>query len=200
MFVQLILGNATDVDLIERQMGAWMRDLAPGAEGWLGATAGKSSQGPHCTVVRFESEEAARANSERPEQGEWWQATEAAYEGPVTFVDSSDVSTFGPGGSDDAGFVQLMRAQLSDRARLEAIEAEIESALRQWRPDIIGGLRVWEPDDTLTAVDYFTSEEEARRGEAQETPAELVEPFQEWQGLMSDVEWYDLGDPKTYSP
>lgn len=200
MFVQLMIGDPADTDLLRNQMEAWMRDLAPGADGWLGATAGPSSQGPFVTVVRFESEEAARANSDRPEQGEWWKATEAGYDGPVTFVDSNDVQTFMGGGSDDAGFVQIMRSTVSDRARLEAMDAQMEDLVKQARPDVIGGLRIWEGGGRVTDVNYFTSEAEARQGEAAEPPPELAASFEEWQQLTGDVTWYDLTDPWLYSP
>lgn len=201
MFVQIMTGTVADPDLLRRQMDAWVRDLAAGAEGWLGVTAGLSRQGPYVTAVRFESEEAARANSERPEQGEWWKETEAAYDGPVTFVDSNDVDLFLGGGSDDAAFVQIMQARVSDRKRFEAIEEQLESTvpLSEVRPEIIGGVTAWEPDGRMTAVNYFTSEEQAREGEAKEPPAEVAELLQEWQGLMSDVEWFDIPDPDLRS-
>lgn len=202
MFVQIMMGNVEDTDLLRRQMDAWMRDLAPGAQGWLGVTSGQSKQGPYVTVVRFESEEAARANSERPAQGEWWKETEAAYDGPVTFIDSSDVDLFLGGGSDDAGFVQIMRARVSDRKRFGEVEEQLESTvpLSDVRPEIIGGVTAWGPDGRMTAVNYFTSEEEAREGEAKEPPAEVAELLQEWQGMMSDVEWFDVPDPDLRSP
>lgn len=200
MFVQLIFGDLADVDGLRRQLETWERELAPGATGWLGATAGVSTQGPFCNVVRFDSEASARANSDRPEQGEWWKATESLFSGPVTFVDSSDVRTLDEGGSDDAGFVQLMRARCPDRTRFEQVEGEASDLFQQWRPDFIGSLRVWEPDGMVTAVDYFTSEEEARAGEASEPPPGLGEKFGEWQSLLSDVTWYDLSDPWLMSP
>jgi hypothetical protein len=200
VFVQLFFGEPADADGLARQWHAWTRDLAPGATGWLGSTGGVSQQGSFCGAARFESEASARANSDRPEQGEWWKATDAMFSGPVTFVDSSDVTVVHGGGSDDAGFVQLMRATCSDRARLEALEAEVEDLFQQWRPDFIGGLRVWEPGGTLTGVDYFTSVEEARAGEASAPPPGLAEKFGEWQGLLSEVSWYDITDPWCASP
>lgn len=200
MFVQIMIGEAQDTGGLRQRLDTWVQELAPGATGWLGATAGVSTQGPFCTVVRFESEEAARANSERPEQDAWWKETEPMYSGPVTFLDSSDVTVFGGGGSDDAGFAQLMRARCSDRGRLEELEAEVEGDFRQWRPDFIGGLRVWEPDGTVTAVDYFTSEEEARRGEQSAPPEGLADKFAEWQAILHDPDWYDIPDPWLLSP
>lgn len=202
MFVQIMMGNVKDTDLLRRQMDAWMRDLAPGAQGWLGVTSGQSTQGPHVTVVRFESEAAARANSDRPEQGEWWKETEAAYDGPVTFIDSSDVDTFLGGGSDDAGFVQIMRTTISDRARFGEIEEQLQAQapLDEARPEIIGGITVWESDDRAIAVNYFTSEEEARQGETKEPPADIAELLEEWRSLMADTEWFDIPDPDLRSP
>lgn len=200
MFVQLMFGEPADADVLRRRWEAWRLELAPGAPGWLGLTAGLSTQGPFCNVVRFESEEDARANADRPEQGDWWAETERAFAGPVTFVDSADVHLVDGGGSDAAGFVQIMRARCSDRERLEALEDEVGDLWREWRPDFIGGVRVWTPDSAVTAVDYFTSEEEARAGEASEPPADLVARFEEWQSLLSDTSWYDLPAPWLLSP
>lgn len=201
MFVQIMMGTVTDPDRLRSQMDAWMNDLAPGAEGWLGVTSGASRQGPHVTVVRFESEEAARKNSDRPEQGEWWKETEAAYDGPVTFIDSDDVDVFLGGGSDDAGFVQVMQAGVADRKRFEEIEEQLESTapLSEVRPELIGGITAWGSDGRMTAVNYFTSEEQAREGEAKAPPAEVAGLLEEWQGLMSDLEFFDIPDPDLRS-
>lgn len=195
MFVQVIIGEVDDPGAMRSRIDAWSRELAPGAGGYGGLTAGAATQGSFCTVVRFDSEQAARANSERPEQGEWWTTTERLYRGPVTFVDSGDVTVVHGGPSDAAGFVQVMRARCSDRARLEKIEDEIGEAFAEWRPDLLGATRLWEPDGTVTAVDYFTSVADARAGEATEPPAVVAERFGEWQSLLSDVSWFDLEDP-----
>jgi hypothetical protein len=44
-------------------------------------------------LARFESEEAARRNSGRPEQGRWWMETSKLFTGEVAFRDSSDVTS-----------------------------------------------------------------------------------------------------------
>jgi hypothetical protein len=90
---------------------SWRRGgatLQPGADGWLGTTAGIAADGTFIAVVRFESGEGARVNSSRPEQGEWWKATEATFDAAVTFTDCPDVDIIGEGGSADAGFVQVI--------------------------------------------------------------------------------------------
>ena len=55
-------------------------------------------------LARFESEEAARRNSDRPEQGQWWTETSRLFTGEVIFRDSSDVTADVNGDPDTAGF------------------------------------------------------------------------------------------------
>jgi hypothetical protein len=47
----------------------WVKQLVPGAEGWLGSTAGLTEDGRLVALARFETGEAAQHNSDRPEQG-----------------------------------------------------------------------------------------------------------------------------------
>jgi len=199
MFVQIMTGKPADAVGLRRQWDEWMAHVAPGAIGWLGATGGVSSQGDAVIVARFESEEAARANSDRAEQGEWWAETEKYFEGPVEFYESADVTDFWGGGSDAAGFVQLMRATCSNRDRLEELEGESDALLREHRPDVLGGLRVWNAP-TVVAVDYFTSEAEARAGEQREMPDAMKAVWEEWGSLLSDMTWFDITEPWLAGP
>jgi hypothetical protein len=75
MFVQVVLGRAEDAAAVRRQWDRWATDLAPGAVGFVGATGGVTTDRRAVLVARFESENAARANAERPEQDSWWAAT-----------------------------------------------------------------------------------------------------------------------------
>src|SRR4028118_1129500 len=72
MFVQVIQGQVSDPNEARSALDRWTRDLAPDAEGWLGTTAGVTDDGQFIALARFASEEAARRNSERAEQGDWW--------------------------------------------------------------------------------------------------------------------------------
>jgi len=105
-------------------------------------------------------------------------------------------------GTDPTGaqFVQVMRATVADRGRLEAVEAEMGPAFQALRPDYLGGYRVWLDDARLVAVDFFTSEADARAGEAKGFPGDLQAQFDEWMGLLADVEWYDLSPPWLSGP
>jgi hypothetical protein len=198
MFVQVIEGRVADREGLRRQMDRWMDELRPGARGFLGSTGGVTDDGHVIVVARFESAEAAKSNSERPEQDQWWAETQRCFEGEVTFTDSDDAETYLDGGSNDAGFVQVMKTSGIDRARIQALDKSFEEHGAAFRPDLIGGLRVWTGPDSSIEVAYFTSEAEARVGEKQEPPAELADQMAEFEGLMASTEFSDLRDPWLY--
>lgn len=198
MFVQMFEGRVADRDGLRRQMDRWMSELQQGATGFLGSTVGVTDDGYAIAFARFESAAAAQANSERPEQGRWWAETEKCFDGEVTFTDSDDVETFLAGGSNEAGFVQVMKGSGTDRDRLHAMDESFEKHAASFRPDLIGGLRVWTGPDVSVDVNYFTSEADAREGEKKEPPAELVDQMGEFEELMAHVEFLDLRDPWLY--
>ena len=70
MFVQVIRGRVTDPEQLHAALDRWSEQLAPGAHGWLGSTAGVTEDGRFVALARFESAEAARRNNDRPEQGQ----------------------------------------------------------------------------------------------------------------------------------
>lgn len=194
MFVQLIEGTTADAAGLRRQLDRWRQDLWPDAQGFLGATLGFTDAGRVINVARFESEEAARANSERPQQSDWWAETEKYFDGDVTFTDSTDVEELRGGGSNDARFVQVMKSSGVDRDRIHAFDERLEPYL-DLRPEVLGGLRIWTGDDRCVEVIYFTDEEEARQGESREMPPDVQAAFEEYQDLMAGVEFLDLKDP-----
>jgi len=193
MFVQIIEGTTTDEASLRRQLDRWVQELRPGADGFLGAMFGTTTDGHVVDIARFESEAHARANSDRAEQGQWWAETEKCFDGDVTFTESSDVELLGDGPPTSAGFVQVMRSHDVDRDRMHAFDEALDPFLGL-RPDIIGGLRIWTGPDACTEVVYFTDEQAARKGEA-DVPPEAQEAFAEYADLMDDVEYLDLTDP-----
>jgi len=195
MFVQVIEGRVGDRDGLRRQMDRWQSDLRPGATGFLGSTSGVTDDGRAIAFARFESAAAAKANSDRPEQGRWWAETEKLYDGDVTFADSEDVETFLGGGSNDAGFVQVMKNRGADRDAIHRMDQSFEQHGPSFRPDVIGGLRVWTGPDSYAEVIYFTSEADARSGEKKEPPEELAAEMSEFEAMMANVEFLDLKDP-----
>ena len=139
MFVQVIEGKTSNPAAIIEQGDRWQQDVRPGAIGYLGVTAGVAADGRTLAIVRFEDEASARANAERPEQTAWFEGMAKLYDGEPTFTESSDVTEWMGGGSNDAGFVQVMKSTGVDRAQVEKMDAAFESFAGQ-RPDLLGGL------------------------------------------------------------
>jgi hypothetical protein len=198
MFIQVIQGRCNDAAGLRKQADKWMQELRPGAAGVLGATEGVTDDGEFIAFARFESEEDARRNSDRPEQSEWWAETEKYLEN-VTFHDCTEVEEYMGGGSDDAGFVQVIQGRSKDKARMQELAPKFEEILAPLRPDIIGGFRVEHPDGTFSDVNYFTSEKEARENESKELPDDAKALFEEWMSLIDDVRYLDLRDPWLFS-
>ncbi|MDQ1423283.1 MAG: hypothetical protein QOD72_781 [Acidimicrobiaceae bacterium] len=193
MFIQVIQGNTKDVDGLRRQFDRWQRELASGATGYLGSTGGVADDGATIVLARFENEEAARANSDRPEQGAWWNETAKYFDGDPTFRNCREVDTTLAGGSDHAGFVQVVQGRATNRDRLRELEAEFMPKIIEQRPDVIGSLRGWDGDHFTEAI-YFTSVAEARKGEST-MPDDGAQDFAEYQSLVEGITYIDLKDP-----
>ena len=102
------------------------------------------------------------------------------------------------GGSDSAGFVQVMEGNITDRAKAEALETpEMMNELRVARPDLLGSLRVWFAGGRFVEAAYFTSEKDARKGE---TSAEFSGPQQQYTDLFGEMSFTDLPNPILTSP
>ena len=201
MFVQVIRGQVTDPQPVHAALDRWSEQLAAGARGWLGSTAGVTDDGRFVALARFESEEAARRNSDRPEQGQWWMETSKLFTGEVIFRDSSDVTADVTGDPDQAGFVQVMQGRGSDPERARELMAQNPDDWAAFRPDIIGSVAVGHEGGAYTMALYFTSEEAAREGERKEPPPQLTAQMEEMNQLsIGEPEFLDLRQPWLYSP
>ena len=200
MFAQIIRGKVSDPTAVRPVVDRWMTELGPTAKGWLGSTSGITDDNEVFVLVRFETEEAARANSERPEQGAWWAEMEKLFDGEPRFQDSNDVQVDTSGDPDAAGFVQVMTGQVTDPDRVKQLMAE-QPDMRTLRPDILGSVSVGHEAGKWAMVIYFTSEAEAREGEVKEMPAEAVKAMEEMQSLsVGQPEFLDLKTPWLDSP
>jgi hypothetical protein len=195
VFIQIMQGRCTDEDRLHRLSDEWRETLGPTAVGWLGGTYGVTDDGEFVGVVRFESKEAAMRNSARPEQGQWWQRMQECFEGDVTFHDCDDASIWLDGGSDDAGFVQLIQGRVSDPARFRQFMEQPMDLLHEQRPDIIGGTLAMQPDGWFTETIAFRSEAAAREGERKEMPEEMRREYEEQMSMMEGVTYKDLHHP-----
>ena len=198
MFIQIIQGKCSKPDKLKTELDRWYQELSPGALGWLGGTYGLTDDGTFCAVVRFETREAARANSARPQQGAWWESVERLFDGPVEFHDCDDVLMMLGGGSDDAGFVQVIRGRVRDPERLRSTMDRVSAILHDARPEILGATIAIEPDGSFTETVAFTDEAAARAGETQEMPDELADLVTDV--YMEDATYMDLHKPWFTSP
>lgn len=197
MFIQIIQGRCSDPDKIHALSDKWLRDLAPGAIGWLGGTYGITDDNQFVGVVRFESKEAAMENSQRPEQSAWWSEMEQCLDGPATFHNADKVMLMLQGGSDDAGFVQVIQGKIDDPGLLESEFDEMTHLLQEERPDIIGATLAIEEDGTFTETIAFTTEAEARQGESKAMPVagRARELLEDWDRHTQEVTYLDLHQP-----
>jgi len=201
MFVQVIQGQVSDAAAARARFQKWMTDLAPGATGWLGSTAGVTDDGRLVVLARFESEEAARQNSERPEQGAWWEETRQVFTGEPEFHDSSVVEVDLRGNPDDAGFVQVMQGRTTDPDKARQLMADDSIDWESFRPEILGSLNLEHDGDGWTMATYFSSEEAAREGESKPPPPEMEKLMQELQQISAgEPKYFDLKDPWLDSP
>jgi hypothetical protein len=201
MFVQVIKGKTSNPQALDTALNKWVQDLAPGANGWLGSTSGVTEDGRAIAVVRFESGEDARRNSNRPEQDQWWSETAKLFDGEATFRDSTDVTVDVHGDPDQAGFVQVMQGRSSDPERARQLMDQDADKWNAFRPDMLGSVAIGHEDGGYTMVMYFTSEAEAREGERKELPRELQAQMEEMNKLsVGETEFFDLKQPVIISP
>ena len=201
MFVQVIQGKASNVDQLRAAVDRWRRDVASGATGWLGSTAGVTDDGRFIVLARFESEAAARRNSDRPEQDRWWSETSRLLDGDATFRDSTDITVDLSGDPDRAGFVQVIQGRSSDPERAKELMSQDSDEWAEFRPETLGTVAVNHEAGAYTVAIYFTSEAEAREGERKEPPREIAAQMEEMRKLdIGEPEFFDLREPWLHSP
>jgi hypothetical protein len=117
------------------------------------------------------------------------------FSGPVTFHDCADVTLLLDGGSDQAGFVQVIQGRTKDPAKLRALVEKTAPLLMRYRPDVFGATIAIDADGFVTQTVGFTSEAEARQAESRDLPDEVKEMMDVQQELLQDVRFLDLHHP-----
>jgi hypothetical protein len=196
MFIQIIEGKTSDAAGFRRVLEERRPQAMMDAIGFLGATTAIAPDGTVVTMARFESAEKAAKNAARPEQTAFFEELRRYLAGEPTFHESTEVETFGGGGSDDAGFVQFMIGTATDKARAKASEKEMTPTLESMRPDVLGGITAWDGDWWCQVI-YFTSEAEAREGENkfESMSAEDRARFEEMMAAYGEPRFVDGPDP-----
>ncbi len=201
MFVQVIQGRVSDASRVRAQLDEWVADLSPGADGWLGSTSGVTDDGKVVALARFVSEQAAQHNSDRPEQGAWWQGMASLFDDEPAFHNSTWVDVDTPGDPSQAGFVQIMHGRTTDEARARELMASDPTDWAALRPDILGTLTIGHEGGAWTMAIYFTSEAAAREAEQREPPPEVQEIMRELASVSDGEPTYlDLKDPWLDAP
>jgi hypothetical protein len=201
MFVQVFQGQVSDAAAMKAQVDRWAAEIAPSAIGWLGSTAGVTEDGRFVALARFESEGAARQNSDRPEQAAWWEQTAKLFTDEPVFRNSTGVDVDTPGDPASAGFVQVMQGKSSDPERARELMASDPTDWAAFRPEILGTVNAGHDNGEWTMAIYFTSEEAAREGERKEPPAEMAALMKEMDALsVGEPTFFDLKDPWLHAP
>ena len=201
MFVQVIQGQVSDPARMRAQLDKWLAEVAPSAPGWLGSTSGVTEDGRLVALARFESAEAAQQNSDRPEQGAWWEETSTLFTDEPVFHDSTTVDVDTPGDPSQAGFVQVMQGRSSDPDRARELMASDPTDWATYRPDILGTVTANHEGGAWTMAIYFSSEEAAREGEKKEPPPEMEAMMKEMEALtIGEPVFFDLKDPWLHAP
>jgi hypothetical protein len=140
-------------------------------------------------------------NSDRPEQSAWWAETSKLFDGEATFKNSIAVDEDLVGDPDSAGFVQFVLGKMSDPERGRALMRQNPQAWTELRPDLLGTVTAVHEGGEMTTAAYFTSEEDARAGEAVEIPEELKRGMEEVNSLtVGKPEFLDIKEPWLDSP
>ena len=186
---------------VRAQLDKWVAEVAPNAVGWLGSTSGVTDDGQVVALARFESEEAAQQNSDRPEQTAWWEEMAELFTDEPVFQNSTSVEVDTPGDPSQAGFVQVMQGRTSDPERAKELMANDPTDWQAFRPEILGTLSIQHDGDAWTMAIYFTSEEAAREGEKKQPPPEMEQMMKEMDALsIGEPSFYDLKDPWLNAP
>lgn len=200
MFSLVVQGRTSDPAGVRRAMDGWVHALPDGAAGWLGATAGVTTDGRFVAVARYDSPEAARRLEAPPEQQRWWAALRADLDGQATVQAGTRTEVFSPGDPGAAGFVQVVQGRVSDlveaRRQLHALQEELEVHL----PCLLGTETVEHTDGRFTRVLSFTTEAEAREGERSRHQEVRRRDEEALRLLVGPVDFLDLREPWLYSP
>jgi hypothetical protein len=193
VFIQMVEGACREQDDMRMLVEEWCGRMAD-EPGWLGGTYGFTDDDRFIGVGRYESAAAWKQCCAAADAGMWWAAAAEMFDSAPEIHQSEDVMMMLDGGSDAAGFVQVMRGKVGNPDKLRRImtDQDMTSMLHQARPEIIGATLLIEDDGSFTETISFTDEDSARKGEAMNMPAEVAADLQE---AMAEVNYYDLHNP-----
>lgn len=193
MFIQMVQGPCSRQTEMRALVDAWCEGIAD-AHGWLGGTYGFTDDDRFVGIARFTDARTCVDAAQRPEAAAYWAAALQLLEGPCEIHQSDDVTLMFDGGSDDAGFVQVMQGRLRDPAQMRYLLADqdMTAMLHASRPEILGATLAITQDGTFTETVAFTDEALARRGETIRMPEQVQRTMND---AVAEVSYLDLHDP-----
>lgn len=199
--MQVFQGQVRHAEPVYVELDAWMKEIGPTTEGWLGSVAGVTSDMRFIGLARWESMEAARRHDARPDQQHWWSAFAELFEDRPTSRETSDVITDLRREPDEARFVQVMQGRSMDPGRVHELMGSHTDEWAAFRPEILGTVAGLYDDGAYTVAVYFTDEAAARERERREPPPELAAEMDELNSLaIGTPEFFDLREPWIHSP
>jgi hypothetical protein len=195
VFAQVIEGRTTNASGIRSALERWVRDAAPGAVGWAGTTAGVTYAGRFVAVLRFDTEQAARANESRPEHHQWWTETSALLGGHVAVRNGTVVGGYFAGDSAQAGFVQVVQGRVSNLDGAREHVRRLQDALKVHLPALLSIVTVEHGDGWFTRALHYSSEAEARAGERDMPPEVRRLDREALRLVVGPLEFLDLREP-----
>ena len=201
MFIQVIQGQARHAEPIYVELDQWMKELASSAAGWLGTTAGVTGDGRFIGFSRWESEQAARTHSARPDQDHWWRAFSVLFAERPTFIESHDIFLDLHGDPNKARFVQFMQGRGRNPGRARELMGAHREQWAAFRPEILGTVGCLYGDGEYTMASYYVDESSAREGERKQPPPELKAEMDEMMSLAEGApQFFDLREPWIEAP
>ena len=198
MFIQIVTGKVADAAAFEKASEAWERDVRPTTEGYLGGTLGVTADNTFFIAARFTDADTAHKNDNNPAHLAWMEEHSPSMT-DVEFHNCSNVVLLGGGGSDEAGFVQVMVGKVKDRAKFDALNDradEVQKTFETWRDDVFGDvIAVHDEGDGYHDIVYFRSEAEAREQEQTEPPDAVKALMAELEEAAEIVAYLDLSNP-----
>jgi hypothetical protein len=197
-FGQVIQGHTSDPTGVRQAMERWARDVSPRAAGWVRTTAGVTHDGEFIAVL-LDSEEAARALSDRPEQDRWWADLCAVLDREVTVKNGMRTEVFLAGDLGQAGFVQVVQGRVSDIDRARERMHALQAVLKVHLPALLGTVTLELGAGRFTRALYFSTEDEARAGVLKMPPEIQARDQEARQLVVPPVEFLDLREPWLYT-
>lgn len=196
MLAETIRGRVSDPKAMGAAFDSWMHEIAPGAKGWLGSTGGVTDDNELFILTLFESEEEARANEVRPEQGQFWAEASNIFRSEPAIQTSTKVYFDTNGDLNSTEFVKVGSGMVSDVDLMLAL-IEGNSSWRTSRPDILGIVGADFGAGQFTYAAYFTSHDTAREvDDGKNMPLEVKARMDEMTSLVTgELEYLDLKDP-----